>query len=86
MTNANVMIIELEVKKCLVEHVLGFWCLFQLWTVYLEQLGGGGTGSGAGAADGSVSSGETIVLEFWGKVTPGILQLLSLSKSVSSLI
>ncbi|XP_075261500.1 protein unc-79 homolog isoform X3 [Convolutriloba macropyga] len=58
----------------------------QLWTVYLEQLGGGGTGSGAGAADGSVSSGETIVLEFWGKVTPGILQLLSLSKSYSETV
>ena len=50
---------------------LAVW-LFQLWTVYLEQLGG---------ADGATS--ESPVLEFWGKVTPGILQLLSLSKSVS---
>ena len=47
--------------------------VFKLWTVYLEQLGGG--------TDASVL--ETCVLEFWGKVTPGILQLLSLSKAVS---
>lgn len=52
---------------------------FQLWTVYLEEV-----------SKHNLTSSEThnvtmsILLDFWGKVTPCVLQLVSHSKVVSS--
>ncbi|CAL4121124.1 unnamed protein product [Meganyctiphanes norvegica] len=53
--------------------------LCQLWTVYLEQS----AGSPGNDNYGSISS---ILTDFWAKVTPGILQLVSHSKVLGDMV
>lgn len=53
--------------------------LCQLWTVYCEQLAGQNP-PGSDAAHQNI----LVLADFWSKVTPGVLQLICYSKSVSS--
>lgn len=53
--------------------------LSQLWTMYLEELSKNNASNSEGH---NVTM--NILLEFWGKITPCILQLVSYSKAVSS--
>lgn len=53
--------------------------LCQLWTVYLEQLSH--VSSGTSSTTNPESNTMGILFEFWAKVTPCILQLVSHSKS-----
>nr|XP_045612898.1 protein unc-79 homolog isoform X4 [Procambarus clarkii] len=65
-----------EQSKTSVLHMSSLFHAFilcQLWTVYLEQ----GAGSPGGDSYNSISA---ILTDFWAKVTPGILQLVSHSK------
>ncbi|XP_071543773.1 protein unc-79 homolog isoform X4 [Panulirus ornatus] len=65
-----------EQSKASVLHMSSLFHAFilcQLWTVYLEQ------GAGSPGSD-SYSSISAILTDFWAKVTPGILQLVSHSK------
>ncbi|KAK8719401.1 hypothetical protein OTU49_014058 [Cherax quadricarinatus] len=65
-----------EQSKTSVLHMSSLFHAFilcQLWTVYLEQ----GAGSPGGDSYSSISA---ILTDFWAKVTPGILQLVSHSK------
>ena len=50
--------------------ILSHW---QLWTLYLEQ------GAGSPSSDVHVSI-SAILTDFWAKITPAILQLVSHSK------
>ncbi|KAG0705550.1 Uncoordinated protein 79 [Chionoecetes opilio] len=54
-------------------------CHPQLWTVYLEQ------GAGSPGSD-SYTSSCAILTDFWAKVTPGILQLVSHSKVLGEMV
>jgi hypothetical protein len=58
------------------------YCLIivQVWTVYLEQVGP--TAQLSNSNDPANVS-TNILTDFWGKVTPAILQLISHSKVVS---
>lgn len=47
----------------------------QLWTLYCDQTKSPGE---------STTQAASIVMEFWGKVTPGILHLLTQAKEVSN--
>ena len=58
-------------------HVL----CFQLWTMYCESYASFST-----ASDGVYNTAHTTIMDFWARVTPGVLQLLSHSKVVSSCI
>ena len=49
---------------------------FQLWTLYCDHTTSPGEPS---------TQATSIVMEFWGKVTPGILHLLTQAKEVSCL-
>jgi hypothetical protein len=53
--------------------------MFQLWTMYLEELSKNNASNSEGH---NVTI--NILIEFWGKITPCILQLVSYSKAVSS--
>lgn len=70
-----------EQPKASVLHMSSLFHVFilcQLWTIYLEQ--GHYTASAALAADSYIHL--NILFDFWGKVTPSILQLISHSKMV----
>ena len=66
--------------------------LCQLWTVYLEQIivtASHNTGPSMPKASNDDSGGLLaggILLDFWGKVTPGILQLVSHSKVLAEMV
>ncbi|XP_050714372.1 protein unc-79 homolog isoform X4 [Eriocheir sinensis] len=65
-----------EQSKASVLHMSSLFHAFilcQLWTVYLEQ------GAGSPSSD-TYNSSSAILTDFWAKVTPGILQLVSHSK------
>ena len=68
------------------KFIYNFFCRFilcQLWTVYLEQIIALQVitpTSGNRASDEQILLPGSILLDFWGKVTPGILQLVSHSK------
>ncbi|XP_069937362.1 protein unc-79 homolog isoform X2 [Cherax quadricarinatus] len=71
-----------EQSKTSVLHMSSLFHAFilcQLWTVYLEQ----GAGSPGGDSYSSISA---ILTDFWAKVTPGILQLVSHSKVLSEMV
>ena len=63
--------------------------LCQLWTVYLEQIIALQVitpSSGNRASDEQILLPGSILLDFWGKVTPGILQLVSHSKVLAEMV
>ena len=67
-----------EQSKTSVVHMCSLFHAFilcQLWTVYLEQ-----TIVQLPNKDENQILASSILLDFWGKVTPGILQLVSHSK------
>ena len=67
-----------EQSKTSVVHMCSLFHAFilcQLWTVYLEQ-----TIVQLPNKDEGQLLASSILLDFWGKVTPGILQLVSHSK------
>lgn len=66
---------SLQNRNCWKQLVLLF-SLWQLWTLYCDQTKSPGELSTHAAS---------IVMEFWGKVTPGILHLLTQAKEVRSL-
>ncbi|XP_042883659.1 protein unc-79 homolog isoform X4 [Penaeus japonicus] len=71
-----------EQSKASVLHMSSLFHAFilcQLWTVYLEQ------GAGSPGSD-SYSSICAILTDFWAKVTPGILQLVSHSKVLGEMV
>ncbi|XP_072766929.1 protein unc-79 homolog isoform X2 [Anoplolepis gracilipes] len=73
-----------EQSKTSVLHMSSLFHAFilcQLWTIYLEELS-------KNNASNSESHNITmnILLEFWGKITPCILQLVSYSKALSEML
>ncbi len=66
------------VHMCSLFHA---FILCQLWTIYLEQ-----TIMLLPAKDDSHLLAGSILLDFWGKVTPGILQLVSHSKVLAEMV
>lgn len=71
-----------EQSKASVLHMSSLFHAFilcQLWTVYLEQ------GAGSPGSD-TYSSSCAILTDFWAKVTPGILQLVSHSKVLGEMV
>merc|ERR1719322_1416068 len=73
-----------EQSKTSVVHMCSLFHAFilcQLWTVYLEQ-----TIAMAPPRDEAIILASSILLDFWGKVTPGILQLVSHSKVLAEMV
>ncbi|CAB4070121.1 UNC79 [Lepeophtheirus salmonis] len=73
-----------EQSKSSVVHMCSLFHAFilcQLWTVYLEQ-----TIMTLQPRDESQVLAGSILLDFWGKVTPGILQLVSHSKVLAEMV
>ena len=73
-----------EQSKTSVVHMCSLFHAFilcQLWTVYLEQ-----TIVLLPSKDDSHILASSILLDFWGKVTPGILQLVSHSKVLAEMV
>ena len=69
-----------EMKLCHCHHLYDTGVLYmcvQLWTMYCESL----AALSFTVTESYVSAHQT-VMDFWGRVTPGILQLLSHSKVV----
>jgi hypothetical protein len=81
-----------ELSKTSVVHMCSLFHAFilcQLWTVYLEQMIALQLAPpptrGSSEEQGSILAGS-ILLDFWGKVTPGILQLVSHSKVLAEMV
>ena len=81
-----------EQSKTSVVHMCSLFHAFilcQLWTVYLEQMIALQLAPpptrGASEEQGSLLA-SSILLDFWGKVTPGILQLVSHSKVLAEMV
>merc|ERR1719322_1454005 len=73
-----------ELSKTSVVHMCSLFHAFilcQLWTVYLEQ-----TIALLPAKDEQQVLASSILLDFWGKVTPGVLQLVSHSKVLAEMV
>jgi len=73
-----------EQSKTSVVHMCSLFHAFilcQLWTVYLEQ-----TIALLPAKDEQQVLASSILLDFWGKVTPGVLQLVSHSKVLAEMV
>ena len=73
-----------EQSKTSVVHMCSLFHAFilcQLWTVYLEQT----VAMTTSKDEGQLLAGS-ILLDFWGKVTPGILQLVSHSKVLAEMV
>eukprot|EP00094_Tigriopus_californicus_P000131 TCALIF_00127-PA protein Name:"Similar to UNC79 Protein unc-79 homolog (Homo sapiens)" AED:0.02 eAED:0.04 QI:0/0/0/0.66/0.5/0.33/3/0/2591 len=73
-----------EQSKTSVVHMCSLFHAFilcQLWTVYLEQ-----TIVLMPSKDDTQTLASSILLDFWGKVTPGILQLVSHSKVLAEMV
>ena len=83
-----------ELSKTSVVHMCSLFHAFilcQLWTVYLEQIialqnTSSTTASGNRSSDEQILLPGSILLDFWGKVTPGILQLVSHSKVLAEMV
>ena len=83
-----------ELSKTSVVHMCSLFHAFilcQLWTVYLEQIialqnTSSTTVSGNRSSDEQILLPGSILLDFWGKVTPGILQLVSHSKVLAEMV
>ena len=72
-----------EQSKTSVVHMCSLFHAFilsQLWTVYLEQV------TPAGNTKEELLLAPSILLDFWVKVTPGILQLVSHSKVLAEMV
>ncbi|XP_074099660.1 UNC-79 domain-containing protein isoform X1 [Cotesia typhae] len=73
-----------EQSKASVLHMSSLFHAFilcQLWTIYLEEI------SRSNAANSEIYNVTmNILLEFWGKVTPNILQLVSTSKVLAEMV
>ncbi|XP_021924860.1 protein unc-79 homolog isoform X4 [Zootermopsis nevadensis] len=73
-----------ELSKASVLHMSSLFHAFilcQLWTVYLEQ----GASSNLPSSE-AHSTTMSILIDFWGKVTPSILQLVSHSKVLAEMV
>ncbi|KAK2710261.1 hypothetical protein QYM36_013791, partial [Artemia franciscana] len=71
-----------EQSKASVLHMSSLFHAFllcQLWTVYLEQLGRCGTSENHLTC-------QTVILDFWIKVTPSVLHLIAHSKTLSEMV
>ncbi|CAG0891189.1 unnamed protein product [Darwinula stevensoni] len=76
-----------EQAKASVIHMSSLFHAFilcQLWTLYVEQLGSTPTG-GTGDRDLASNAAATLT-DFWAKVTPALLQLISHSKVLSEMV
>ena len=74
-----------EQSKTSVVHMCSLFHAFilcQLWTVYLEQT----VAMTVAPRDETQILASNILLDFWGKVTPGILQLVSHSKVLAEMV
>merc|ERR1719400_1195425 len=72
-----------EQSKTSVVHMCSLFHAFilsQLWTVYLEQV------RPTGNTKEEILLAPSILLDFWVKVTPGILQLVSHSKVLAEMV